>query len=38
MRTAVDTELAKYLPDAELKQVLAKDSTATRIVSLQSKR
>ena len=34
--TALATELAKYLPDAELKQILATGSKATQIMSLQS--
>jgi ion channel-forming bestrophin family protein len=34
--TALDTELAKYLPEAELKQILATGSKATQIMSLQS--
>jgi putative membrane protein len=37
MQTALETELAKYLPDAELKQILATGSKATQIMSLQSK-
>jgi ion channel-forming bestrophin family protein len=35
-QTALATELAKYLPDAELKQILATGSKATQIMSLQS--
>jgi putative membrane protein len=35
-QTAVATELAKYLPEAELKQILATGSKATQIMSLQS--
>src|SRR5882672_5926118 len=34
---AWETELAKYLPDAERKQILATGSKATQIMSLQSK-
>jgi putative membrane protein len=34
--TALATELAKYLPDAERKQILATGSKATQIMSLQS--
>jgi ion channel-forming bestrophin family protein len=34
--TALETELAKYLPDAELKQILATGGKATQIMSLQS--
>ena len=34
--TALATELAKYLPDAELKQILARGHKATQIMSLQS--
>jgi ion channel-forming bestrophin family protein len=37
MQTALETELAKYLPDAERKQILATGSKATQIMSLQSK-
>jgi putative membrane protein len=37
MQTTLETELAQYLPDAELKQVLAARSKATRIMGLQSK-
>src|SRR5687767_30123 len=36
MQTALATELAKYLPDAERKQILATGSKATQIMSLQS--
>src|SRR5439155_10352843 len=36
-QTALETELAKYLPDAEQKQILAPGSKATQIMSLQSK-
>jgi putative membrane protein len=36
-QTALETELAKYLPDAELKQILATRSKPTHIMSLQSK-
>ena len=36
-QTALETELAKYLPDAERKQILATGSKATQIMSLQSK-
>ena len=32
----METELAKYLPDAERKQILATGSKATQIMSLQS--
>src|SRR4026209_2613522 len=35
-QTALETELTKYLPDAERKQILATDSKATQIMSLQS--
>jgi putative membrane protein len=35
-QTALATELAKYLPEAELKQILATGSKATQIMSLQS--
>jgi ion channel-forming bestrophin family protein len=35
-QTALATELAKYLPDAELKQILATGSKATQIMSFQS--
>jgi ion channel-forming bestrophin family protein len=35
-QTALATELAKYLPDAERKQILATGSKATQIMSLQS--
>ena len=37
MHTALETELARYLPDAERKQVLAAGSRATQIMSLQSR-
>ncbi len=37
MQTPLETELAKYLPDAERKQILATGSKATQIMSLQSK-
>src|SRR5262245_24727807 len=37
MQTALETELATYLPEAELKQILATGSKATQIMSLQSK-
>jgi putative membrane protein len=37
MQTVLETELAKYLPDAERKQILATGSKATQIMSLQSK-
>src|SRR5262245_16874127 len=37
MQTALEKELAKYLPDAERKQILATGSKATQIMSLQSK-
>src|SRR5215510_9224393 len=36
-QTALETELAKYLPDAERKQILATRSKPTQIMSLQSK-
>jgi putative membrane protein len=36
VQTGLETELAKYLPDAERKQILATGSKATRIMSLQS--
>jgi ion channel-forming bestrophin family protein len=36
MQTPLEAELAKYLPDAERKQVLATGGKATRILSLQS--
>src|SRR5438445_12645191 len=36
-QTALETELAKYLPDAEQKQILAVGSKAAQIMSLQSK-
>ena len=32
MQTALETELAKYLPDAERKQILATGSKATQII------
>jgi ion channel-forming bestrophin family protein len=35
-QTALATELANYLPEAELKQILATGSKATQIMSLQS--
>src|SRR5262245_5027701 len=35
-QTALETELAKYLPDEERKQILTTGSKATRIMSLQS--
>jgi putative membrane protein len=35
--TPLETELAKYLPDAELRQILASGNKATQIMSLQSK-
>src|SRR5688500_2800049 len=35
-QTALETELAKYLSDAELKQILATGNKATQIMSLQS--
>jgi putative membrane protein len=38
MQMALETELAKYLADAERKQILATGSKATQIMSLQSKR
>ena len=37
MQTALETELAKFLPDAELTQILATGSKATQIMGLQSK-
>jgi putative membrane protein len=37
MQTTLETELAKFLPDAELTQILARGSKATRIMGLQSK-
>ena len=37
MQTTLETELAKYLPDAERKQILATGSKPTQIMSLQSK-
>jgi putative membrane protein len=36
METGLETELAKYLPDSEQKQILAASSKATQIMSLQS--
>src|SRR5262245_40823256 len=36
-QTALETELAKFLPDSELKQIVATGSKATQIMSLQSK-
>jgi putative membrane protein len=36
-QTALETELAKFLPDAELRRILASGSKATQIMSLQSK-
>jgi putative membrane protein len=36
MQTALETELAKFLPDAELTQILATGSKATQIMGLQS--
>ena len=36
-QTALETELAKYLADAERKQILATSNKATQIMSLQSK-
>ena len=36
-QTALETELEKFLPDAELKQILATGSKATQIMSIQSK-
>jgi ion channel-forming bestrophin family protein len=36
-QVALEAELAKYLPEAELMQILATGSKATRIMSLQSK-
>lgn len=35
-QTALGTELAKYLPDAELREILAAGSKTTQIMSLQS--
>src|SRR6266850_5554128 len=37
MQTALETELAKYLPDAERAQILATRGKATQILSLQSR-
>jgi len=37
MQTALETELAKYLPDVELRQILATGNKATQIMGLQSK-
>jgi ion channel-forming bestrophin family protein len=37
MQTGLETELTKYLPEAELNQILAAGSKATQIMSLQSK-
>ena len=37
MQTALETELAKFLPDGELVQILATGSKATQILGLQSK-
>src|SRR5215831_154174 len=37
MQTTLETELAKYLPDAERRQILTTGSKATQIMSLQSK-
>ena len=37
MQTTLETELAKFLPDAELTQILATRSKATQIMGLQSK-
>jgi putative membrane protein len=37
MQTPLETELAKFLPDAELTQILATRSKATQILGLQSK-
>jgi putative membrane protein len=37
MQTPLETELAKYLPDTERKQILATGSKATQIMSLQSR-
>ena len=37
MQTALETELARFLPDAELTQILATGSKATQIMGLQSK-
>src|SRR6185295_11242785 len=36
MQTPLETELAKYLPDAELKQILAASNKATQIMARQS--
>jgi putative membrane protein len=37
METTLETELAKYLPEPELKQILASGRKATQIMNLQSK-
>jgi putative membrane protein len=37
MQTSLETELAKFLPDAELTRILATGSKATQIMGLQSK-
>jgi putative membrane protein len=37
MQTSLETELAKFLPEAELRQILATGSKATRILGFQSK-
>jgi len=37
MQTPLETELAKFLPDAELTQILATRSKATQILGLQSR-
>src|SRR5258705_13645713 len=37
METALETELAKFLPHAELTQILATGSKATQIMGIQSK-
>ena len=37
MQTSLETELARFLPDAELTQILATSSKATQILGLQSK-
>jgi len=37
MQTPLNTELARFLPDAELVQILATGSKATRILDLQSR-
>ena len=37
MQTPLETELAKFLPDAELAQILATRSKATQILGLQSR-